>query len=423
MPVAPLPISVLAVACLLGAARGQERIPVAYPERDVLSPFRTPTDVYAPPDELFRDLRAMQNIARRSDVAKSFDADGREVVDDKLWRQLRDKVLAKGVDAGYLGQMMRLHRNGEERGVGFYAAFWVTNVDYVLNLISHIPGEPERKIREESLPRAAAFARAHLAKKFGDLSSDEQRTILQGLPQIGSPVAKAQGLTREPQPQDFLHELRLVPFFQLLDRDDVFDQAQALWFLKEVFTVRIDLARAWLEPALPRVHQLLGGDAETVRDEAIALYRVIGPKKLAEPPTDKRELLAWAEQAERELFPPIRNLNDTIVQLHPSAERDAVVAAGVAALTNSSIGDPFSGQFKDGTWYRGFRVARVPDELAPLAIPKGAIITSVNGAPVTNAEELLRAVTQSLRSNARPIQLFVEYVKDEQRHAIEFRIV
>lgn len=423
MPAAPFAVSAVAAVCLLTSLRGQDPVPVAYPERDILSPFRNPTDVYAPPDELFRHLRAMQNIASRPDKAKSFDADGREVVDDPLWRELRGKVDGIGIDAGYLAQLMRLHRNAEERGIGFYAAFYVADVDHVLDLVAHIPGEPERRIREAALPRAAAFVRAQLGRRFGDLPSEQQDAVRKALPQIGSPVAKAQGLTRTPQAQDFLHELRLIPFFQLLDRNDVFDQAQALWFLKEVFTVRRDLAQAWLEPALPRVRQLLVGDSQPVRAEAIALLREIGPAALPEPPTEHEALLAWADRAARELFPPIRNLNDTIVQLHPSPERDAIAAAGAAALADASIGDPFAGQFEDGSWYRGLRIATVPEALAPLAIPKEAVITSVNGVAVGNAAELLRTVQQMLKPTGKPRRLFVEYVKAQQRHAIEYRVM
>lgn len=423
MPAAPFAIPTLAAACLLAGLRAQDPVPVAYPERDILSPFRNPTDVYAPPDELFRHLRTMQNIARRPDKAKSSDADGREVVDDPLWRELRGKVEAIGIDAGYLAQMMRLHKNAEERAVGFYAALYVADVDDALNLIAHIPGEPERSIREAALPRAAAFVREQLGRRFGDLPPEQQDALRKALPQPGSPMAKANGLTRAPLPQDFLHTLRLIPFFQLLDRADTFDQAQALWFLKEVFAVRPDLAQAWLEPALPRVRQLLVGESQTVRQEAIALLRTIGPKALPEPPAEHGALLAWADLAQRELFPPIRNLNDTIVQLHPSPERDAIVAAGVAALTDSSIGDPFAGQLDDGSWYRGFRVATVPDPLAPLAIPKEAVITTVNGIPVGNAEELLRTVQQMLQPTGKPRRLYVEYVKGQQRHAVEYRVM
>ena len=70
MPVATNSLIAFAAGCLLQAPSSQEPIPVAYPEKDALSPFRDPTDIYAPPDELFRQLGVMQNIADRPGVEK-----------------------------------------------------------------------------------------------------------------------------------------------------------------------------------------------------------------------------------------------------------------------------------------------------------------------------------------------------------------
>ncbi|MEC7727001.1 MAG: hypothetical protein VYD05_15870, partial [Planctomycetota bacterium] len=121
-------------------------------------------------------------------------------------------------------------------------------------------------------------------------------------------------------------------------------------------------------------------------------------------------------------FPPIRNLNDAIIQLYPSGERDAIVDAAIAALENDSIGDPFRGQGDDGKWYAGYRIARVPEPLAPLAIPAGAVITSVNGVTVDSGAALL-AVVKKLAGRPRPTRLLVEYVRKSARYAIEYRIM
>lgn len=432
MPVATNSLIALLALCLVqapSAQTAQEPVPPAYPERDALSPFRTPTDVYAPPDELFRQLSIMQNIANRTGAKKSYDDKGREIVDDPSWRDAYAKVLEIGVDAGVLAGMMRLHRNEVQRNTAFYGAFYCSNISYVFELIAHIPGEPGRRTREEAMPRAIEFMRANLSRKFGQLSGDEKATVIAALPEIGSAAAKAQGLTRHPEDKDFLHSLMMKPFFQMLDLEEPIDQAQALWFIKEAFLIRPDLPNLWLEPSLPRIEQLLLGDDERVRKEAIAIYQMIAPKKHPKPPTDKAELLAWAKAAAKNLFPPIRNLNDAIVQLYPSDERDAIAKAGVKALENSGIGDPFRGRRKDGSWFHGFRIGHLPEPLEQLAIPVDATITSVNGVPVGSAQDLLQTVTKILAKHAKakhglPARLMVEYVdKKNTSRAIEFRIM
>lgn len=416
-----LPIGALAL--VLPCCPAQQQKHVAFPDRDVLSPFRNPGDVYAPPDELFRNLRIMEAIAGRADTKKEFDQDGREVVDDGHWRAARVEVERIGVDAAYLAQIMRLHRNANERATAFYGAFFCTNRDHVFNLISHIPGEPERRIREAAMPRAVAYLRANLGRRFGDLSLEQRTAMTKAMPEIGSPAAKAAGISRLPVDEDHLHDVRLVPFYQLLDLDEAIDQAQGLWFLKEVFLIRRDKALVTLEPALPRVRQLLASPDAAVREQAIGLLAAVGPKKLRTAPVDDpRDLQAWADEAAKDLFPPIRNLNDAIVQLHPSPERDAVVAAGIKALETAAIGDAASGQRKDGTAYRGFRVVTVPDELKALAIPAGATVVAVNGIGVSDAASLLRTVREQIAVQRHPRRLFVEFVRDGSDHAVEYRI-
>jgi hypothetical protein len=355
-------------------------------------------------------------------VDKSFDAAGREVIDDPTWQQARAKVDALGIDAGMIAGMMRLHRNEVQRATAFYAAFYCSNIGYVMELISHIPGEPVRSTREAAFPRAIQFMRAHLGKRYGQLTDDEKALVVGALPAIGSPAAKAQGLTRLPSDNDHLHSLRLVPFFQLLDVDDELDRAQALWFIKETIVARTDFANLWLEPALPRLRQLLRSDNNNVRDQATAIFQLIAAKDAAPPPQEIEALVAWAKAAGKNLFPPIRNINDAIVQLYPSDERDTIAKAGIKALENSSIGDFLRGQRKDGSWYSGFRVGRVPDALVQLAIQKGSVITSVNGAPVGSAQELLAIIIKQSKAK-KPRRVMVEYVLKGQSRAIEDRIM
>lgn len=418
-----LPGVLFATLCA-GSAAAQEQKTIAFPQRDILSPFRKPAEVYAPPDHLFALLRRMRSLADDPNLHKEFDAEGREIVDHEGWRNARQEVDTIGIDASYLAAILRMSGNGDDRATSLYAMFFCKQPDLVANLISHIPGEPELTARQQAYPRAIAWLKAHLGKRFGDLPDEEKKRIVMALPQPGSPAAKAAGITRAPRDEDPLLDLRLIPFFQLLDLDTPIDQAQGLWFLKEVFLIRTDLAAMWTEPALPRIRQLLLSEDKKVRAEAIGLLQAIGPKDL--PPISveakAQELQDWADRAVRRLFPPIRNLNDTIVQLYPSPERDALVAAGKKALEGDTLGDPTHGRTKDGQNYRGFCVRRVPDELKALAIPEGAVITMVNGLPVTDAKSLLQHVLQQIESKKHPRVLMVEYVHQDAQKAIEYRI-
>lgn len=419
------PLATLLLLAGAAAAQGEPRrqAPVAYPERDALSPFRQPTDVYAPPDEVFRLLRVMQSLADAPSSPRRFDIDGREVVDDAQWRQARADVLQKGLDAGYLAGIMRLNKNPADRATAFYGAFHVAKVDDVFELIAHVPGEPLRAIRERALPRAVAFVRANGGRRFGDLAPEKQDELRAGLPAPGSPAAVAAGIVRGPIAEDFLHKLRLVPFLQMLDLDEPIDQAQALWFVKETVAVRPDLALLWLEPSLPRVRELLAAPTAAVRQEAIGVFRAIGGTDLPAPPDDPAALAAWAVTAGRTLFPTIRNLNDAIVQLHDGPERDALAAAGRTALAGGSIGDPWRGKDKAGAFAAGYRIVTVPEPLRALAIPAGAVITSVNGVAVRDAASLLATLTEQLTAGKPPRVLMVELLVGGELRAIEYRVL
>jgi len=428
MPVHRYSGSPLLLLVAAGAALpAQNEKAVAYPERDLLSPFRAPAEVYAPPDRLFNALRRMRSIAEDPAEAREFDAEGREILDHKAWRAARAEVDQIGIDASYLAGILRMSKNADDRATALYAMFFCKQPEYILNLIGHIPGEPVRKLREQAFPRAIAWLQANLGKRFGDLSEEQKKLMLATIPEIGSPAARAAGLERLPRDEDplYVQTLRLVPFFQLLDLDEPIDQAQGLWFLKEVFRMRDDLALMWLEPALPRVRQLLVGDDERVRAEAIGLLQAIGPRDL--PPVgveaSPNTLQDYAERAVRRLFPPIRNFNNAIVQLFPSPERDALAEAAVAALAEDSLGEATFGKLKDGSPFRGYRLRHVPDALKPLALPVGAVITSVNGVVVRDAASLLQTTRQQLELLAHPRKLIVEYVRGDSMHAVEYRVM
>lgn len=404
------------------AAAQQPLAKSGYPERDILSPFRACDQIVGPPDAVYAQLRILR--ARAEDPAtKKKLVKGVEHVDDPVWRAAHAEVKRLGIDAGHLAQVMRGSRNADERDLAFYGAFLVDDVAYVVNLISHIPGEPVRSIREHALRRAVDYLREHVHVRWGDLTEEQRKGIT--IPEPGSPAARSAGVTRKPVDADHLYSPRLIPFFQLLDVDDPVDQAQALWFLKELFAMRPDLALIWLEPALPRVEQLYVDGGPVVRPEAAGVLQTIGPKDLPPPPLggELADRLAWAKLAKSALFPPIRSLNDAVVQMHPSPERDAIAAAGREALEGASIGDPFTGKAKDGTMLRGFRVAHVPEALVPLRIPQGAVITAVNGAVVRDGKELLAEIRRQLATLRTPKKILVEYFVGGEPRAVEYRLL
>ncbi|MCR9245997.1 MAG: hypothetical protein NXI31_13275 [bacterium] len=403
---------------------GQAEAPhVAYPERDALTPFRAPAEVYAPPDKLYSLLRRMRAMASSPRFEKRTDSKGREIVADPTWQDLHDEVAKIGLDAGYLASIMRQSKNADDRRTAYYAMFYCDRVDYVLNLISHIPGEPVQQTRQEAFPRAAKYLAAHLGRRFGDLDDERKAEIVANMPEPGSPAAKTAGIVRAPRDSDHLHPFRVVPFIQLLNERPI-DQAQALWFLNEVFKLREDLAVTWLEPALPRLMQLVRSDNRDVQQQTITILRTVGGKELRSPPavSEAAALMQWAEDATKRMFPPIRNVNNALIELYPSEELDAIVAAGIAALENSSIGDPFVERQDNGQYLRGFRVARVPEALEPLAIPVGAVITAVNGAGIANAKTLLATTKMFLEARGRPQKLLVEYSLKGKTHAVEYRV-
>jgi hypothetical protein len=420
------PLTLLLTFALLPAALAQHKAPPAYGDHDILSPFRKCNEIYAPPDAVFQELRIMRARAEREGASLHFDSDGREVCDDQLWTEARNRLRKLRLDPGYLAEILRRSRNADERDLALYGTFLCADPAAVFNLISHIPGEPNVQTRQKAYPRAIAFLKAHIGRQWGGLSDDEKKTI--DLPPIGSPAAKAAGLTREPADTDFLYTLRLQPFFQLLDLDTPLDQAQGLWFLKECFLIRKDLAKGWLEPALPRLRELLVSDEKIVREQAIGVLAVLAPKLPAPRPDDAISAIAsWGEQAIRIEFPPVRVVSEGLVLLWPCEERETMAKAAVDALRNGGSSDAINARTSTGQAYRGLRITRVPKGLEALPIKVGMVITMLNGTPVNDASQLLELCTRLLKPKDpdEPVRgrLYFEYVLGDQSKALEVRVM
>ena len=320
----------LALTTTVLALPAQQQTLSAYPNRDELTPFRACTGIVAAPDAVFQQLRILREQAERTGAAVDFDANGITTVNHPVWRQSLEELRKQTIDAGWLARILRESRNADERDLAFFGMFFCAEPGHVCNLIAHIPGEPERATRQKAYRRAVAYLRAHLARRFGDLGDEQRKALLENMPAVGSPAAKAMGITRTPVEADHLYVVNLTPFFQMLDLGEPVDQAQALWFLKEVFSVRPDLAKGWLEPAMPRVRGFLEGSEPLARTEARGLLAAVAPKTIRQPEAGagEAEWTAWTVAVTKAVFPPIRTLSEALFALYPSEERAALAARG-----------------------------------------------------------------------------------------------
>src|SRR5580765_2126535 len=94
--------SVASLFAIAAATAQQVKAPPAYPERDILTPFRKVDEIVAPPDKVMAQFRIMRSIADAAAVVKDFDKSGREIVDDDRWRAARATLSQMRIDAGHL---------------------------------------------------------------------------------------------------------------------------------------------------------------------------------------------------------------------------------------------------------------------------------------------------------------------------------
>lgn len=419
------PALALALCTTLLALPAQDKQLGAYPKRDELTPFRACNGIVAAPDAVFQQLRILREQAERSGAVTGFDANGITTVDHPVWRQAVEELRKQVIDAGWLARILRESRNADERDLAFFGMFFCAEPGNVCNLIAHIPGEPERATRQKAYPRAIAYLRANVGRRFGDLGDEQRKALLDSMPAPGSPAAKAMGITRAPVESDHLYVVNLTPFFQMLDLGEPIDQAQALWFLKEVFLVRPDLAKGWLEPALPRVTAILRGSDARARTEARGLMAALAPATIKQPAADApgAEWDTWLTSVTKALFPPIRKLSEALYAFFPSEERTALAARVAEALAGDTLGDAASGKTEDGKAYWGFRLARVPKELEGLGLPAGAVVTALNGRPIRTGKDLLTTGTNLLNAGRGQRSLFVEFVHEGKQKAVEYRVM
>ena len=382
---------------LLGAALATAPAAQTY---QGLMPFRSPQQNVEAPDDLFRDLQLMIGLAEKpGEFEVRFDDAGREASDNPVWLRTREVMKGKMFNmAAMFGIILRDSRHVNDRKLAAYGTFYVEDVGQVFELIAFLPGEPDRSIRQEAFRRAIAFLRVHWPKQ------------------------KEPDPDVEPDPDyppGAVHTLEVMPFIGLLNLDEVRDQAQGLWFLKELCSIRDDCHPILLFHSHERLRSLLVSKDRIVRREAREYLRWADPKHREPPAADASdpELLAWLEAVVYDVFPPIRRVNKGRTDLYASKDLDQLVKVGREALETKAIGGMHLDKLRNGQLYRGFKVMRLPAPLDQLRIPLNAVVTAINGTPVATGEDIIK--TLELWLEHKPV-LMVEYVAGGKTHAMEF---
>lgn len=371
-----------------------------------LRPFRQPNRNIQPPLELFRALRIMQAQAKNPGPHKvEFDADGREVCASPEWQKAREEVKTLAVNqGGYLLAVLEESSNHADRLTAAYGAFYLDNPQDTFGLIARLPGEPTRALREWAFPRAIAFVRAQWVKN--------------GPPRKVDPEAP-QPTTAEAAP---LYDLALLPFAALLETPDPVDQAQGCWFLRECLQVRPQFRKDCLGIVAPALRKLIVAEDKLVRQAARDLLSILdrndrAPKGDA---TGPEQYVAWLDQVTADLLPPIRPYSEGLIEIWPGKQRDDIVRVGLEALEGDAIGGTAEGKKKDGFYYRGFRIARLPVPLEQLRLPLECVITSVNGTPTPTGKEVLQTLRKLVEGGVTSV--LVEYVHKGESRILEYRL-
>ena len=176
---------------------------------------------------------------------------------------------------------------------------------------------------------------------------------------------------------------------------------------------------------MPRVRGFLEGSEPLARTEARGLLAAVAPKTIRQPEAGagEAEWTAWTVDVTKAVFPPIRTLSEALFALYPSEERAALAARVKEALSGDTLGDSASGKTEAGEQYWGFRIARLPKELEGLGVPAGAVVTALNGRPVRSAKDLLATGTNLLAMGRGQRSLFVDYVHEGRKKAVEYRVM
>lgn len=368
-----------------------------------LDPFRKPSKAVEFPPDLHRELTIMRELADSGRFPLHYDDAGRQICDHEAWRAAYERIeprLAERNTAAMLHIVQRDSLSEAYRRLAAYGTFFLADPANVFHIMALFPAEPARDIREASFERSVPFIRAHLRENREPTPAE----VKAGLP----PQSK--------------YTFIAYPFLKLLEVGDDRDRARSLWLLKETVLVRPEFGPTLLEAARPMLDDLVLAEAAGVRSAAWEFVQQCDPKRrpLPKPGTEDAIVRIWLEAILYDVFPPIRPVSLGRTDLYPSDDLDRVVAVGRRELRNDALGEPFHGRQRNGQYYRGFRVTRLPEPLDKLRIPLEAVIVNVNGSPVATAEQLLEAVRTNLELRST---LMVEFLdRGGQSRVMEYRI-
>lgn len=338
---------------------------------DGIEPFRRPIGVKDNVPGQARDLIAnLAEMHRLASIANhlqlSIDPDGREICSIKTWVQAHENVKSNGLNMeGWLGKIMREDDHVRTRQACIYGMFYFNDPLKIIQLISNLPGEPLRDLREAGFERALCYMRVHYK---------------QSKPQ--NPKFRDNGIVIPK------YEFNPLPFFLLLDQEQAIDKTQGLWFLTEILKIRPDLGRVYLEEVGERVSKMLVSANKDVRKQAVRFLAAIDKKQKRVPKPDAKdeELREWFRALDYELFPPIRHVSLGRCDLYPSEDLDRIVEAGKRILV-PVLFPPGSVKLKSGTVRYGIRLGRLPEPVNKLGLPINSVVVSINNHTVMDAKQ------------------------------------
>lgn len=423
------PLRALPALCLAALALGGSVVvPTALhaqqagdqaPVRDWRLPFRAPQANLVPPEEMFRHLQVMLDIAQRAPAGeKHLGEDGEEVVDDPAWQAARDRLAEVRFDPGYLSLVLRDSRHAAHRLLAFYAAQYCPQPQYAMQLIEHIPGEPERGLRQAAMQWAVPYVEEWLPKlNEGDIAEWNRLAV--------GPAGE-----KPPRPGDPTVSLDPGPFLALAALDEPIDQRQALWFLARCTAARPSFGMDVLDRGRQLLKILAAVEDPEVRLAVVDLLTELDPDRDraaehsavgdGDPVPDPAALLAWLEAVDYQLFPPLRRISAGLYELYPRADRDQLVAVAMAGIQDGSLLTMAGGKTADGDAYYGLRIQALPEPLDRLGLGIGDTLTSINGLPLTSAQTLSRRIELSARPGS---SFLLEYVdRGGVPRAIDYRV-
>lgn len=396
-------------------------------EYDNIKPFRRPLGVTdnipGQARDLIADLTEMQRLAiNANQLQLMIDPDGREICSIRAWTQAHENVKANGLNMeGWLGKILREDNDVRTRRACIYGMFYFNDPQKIIQLISNLPGEPLRDLREAGFEFALRYMRVHYKK-----SSPQNPKF----PDNGIVVPK--------------YEFNPLPFFLLLDQKQTIDQRQGLWFLTEVLKIRRDLGRVYFEELEDRLSKMLMSQDKDLRQQTIRFLAAIdqNQKRVPKAEAEDATLKAWYDDISYELFPPIRHLSTGRCDLYPSEDLDNIIAAGKRVLI-PALFPPATARLKAGATRYGIRLGRVTEPLSKLGMPFNSVIVSINNQAVLSAEHAkkvfvnyfaeLKASEKSARERAEatgqpaPPQkiptIQVEYIFRQRAYMKEYRLL